>query len=140
MNMNSFMDFQQKAGSASLSIGKWVVLFILGIAGIVCFIIAFNKVSIDCFDDSDCDGYGTCVNKPDVSVDDDPMDQPSVTAQGGIGVCSKKRKLYWLIGVAVGIWLFGGLLFWGMDKASKSKTLSQLAAFGSEADILKSVL
>lgn len=142
--MDSFMNFQQKAGSAGLSIGKWVVLFTFGIAGIVCFIIAFNKVSIDCFDDSDCDGHGTCVNKAVVSVDvdpsDDQTDDPSVTTQGGIGVCSKKRKLYWMIGVAVGIWLFGGLLFWGMGKASKSKTLSQLAAFGGEADMLKSVL
>ena len=86
--MDSFMDFQQKAGSAGLSIGKWFVLFSFGIAGIICFIVAFNKVSIDCIDDSDCDGHGTCKNKSGV-------DHPSVTAQG-IGVCSEKRinKVY----------------------------------------------
>ena len=139
--MDSFMDFQQKAGSAGLSIGKWFVLFSFGIAGIICFIIAFNKVSIDCVDDSDCDGHGTCTNKPNVSIDpsDYPMDDPSVTVQGSIGTCSEKRKLYWMIGVAAGIWLFGGLLFWAMGKASKSRALSQLAAFGGEADLVKSI-
>lgn len=133
--MDSFMDFQQKAGSAGLSIGKWFVLFSFGIAGIICFIVAFNKVSIDCLDDSDCDGHGTCKIKPGLDMSDDP----SVTAQGGIGVCSEKRKLYWMIGVAAGIWLFGGLLFWAMGKASKSRALSQLAAFGGEADLVKSI-
>lgn len=136
--MDSFMDFQQKAGSAGLSIGKWFVLFSFGIAGIICFIIAFNKVSIDCVDDSDCDGHGTCKIKPGLDMSDNPTDDPSVTAQG-IGMCSEKRKLYWMIGVAAGIWLFGGLLFWAMGKASKSRALSQLAAFGGEADLVKSI-
>lgn len=136
--MDSFMDFQQKAGSAGLSIGKWFVLFSFGIAGIICFIVAFNKVSIDCIDDSDCDGHGTCKIKPDESPDSVTPDDPSVTVQG-IGVCSEKRKLYWMIGVAAGIWLFGGLLFWAMGKASKSRALSQLAAFGGEADLVKSI-
>lgn len=129
--MNSFMDFQQKAGSAGLSIGKWFVLFTFGITGLICFIVAFNKVSIDCFTDNDCDGHGTCNVKPSGQ---------QFAAEGGPGVCTEKRKLYWMIGVAAGIWLFGGLLFWGMGKASKSKTLSQLAAFGGEADMLKSIL
>ena len=114
-------------------------MFSFGIAGIICFIVAnFNKVSIDCIDDSDCDGHGTCKNKSDVDKSVDPSVDPSVTAQG-IGVCSEKRKLYWMIGVAAGIWLFGGLLFWAMGKASKSRALSQLAAFGGEADLVKSI-
>ena len=113
-------------------------MFTFGIAGIICFIVAFNKVSIDCIDDSDCDSHGTCTIKPDVDQSDNPSDNPSVTVQG-IGVCTEKRKLYWMIGVAVGIWLFGGLLFWAMGKASKSRALSQLAAFGGEADLVKSI-
>jgi hypothetical protein len=58
----------------------------------------------------------------------------------GIIAFKKTRTLYWLIGVAVGSVIFGFCMFWLMNQASHSKTLSQIAAFGAEANMVSDLM
>jgi hypothetical protein len=114
--MGSFMDFQSTFGSAYLKISAYVILGLFVIFALAMAILAALPMSESCTDDSDCRGN----------------DNKCESAQ----TCTKKKHLYWLIGVAVGSLVVGYGAYWLIKRASHSKTLSTVAAFGAEANFL----
>lgn len=115
----SFMEWQAEFGSDYLKISAYITFGMFVIFGIIAFIAAFIPMKSSCIDDSDCSGD-----------DNKCKDQ----------FCDKKRHLYWLIGVAIGSIIFGFGIFWLMNQASHSKTLSQIAAFGAEANMVSDLI
>jgi uncharacterized BrkB/YihY/UPF0761 family membrane protein len=114
-----FMKWQAEFGSDYLKISAYITFGMFVIFGIIAFIVAFIPMKSSCIDDSDCSGE-----------DNKCKDQ----------FCDKKRHLYWLIGVAIGSVIFGFCMFWLMTQASHSKTLSQIAAFGAEANMVSDLM
>ena len=114
-----FMKWQAEFGSDYLKISAYITLGMFVIFGIIAFIAAFIPMKSSCVDDSDCSGDDNkCKDK----------------------YCTKKQHLYWLIAVAIGSIIFGFCMFWLMKQASHSKTQSQVAAFGAEADMLSNLM
>jgi len=113
------MEWQADFGSAYLKISAYIMFGIFIIFGIICFIAAFIPMKSSCISDDDCNGGDNkCTNQ----------------------TCSKKTHLYWLIGVAFGSVIFGFCMYWLMKQASHSKTLSQVAAFGAEANLVSDMM
>ena len=115
----SFMEWQADFGSDYLKISAYLTFGIFIIFGIICFIGAFIPMKSSCISDDDCTGSDNkCTDKE----------------------CSKKTHLYWLVGVSAGSIIFGFCMYWLMKQASHSKTLSQVAAFGAEANLISDMM
>ena len=115
----SFMEWQAEFGSDYLKISAYITFGMFVIFGIIAFIAAFIPMKSSCVDDSDCSG-----------------DDNKCKGQ----YCDKTQHHYWLIGVAIGSIIFGFGIFWLMNQASHSKTLSQIAAFGAEANMVSDLI